>query len=202
MTSTFSANLEYWPLDRLIPHARNARTHSEAQVAQIAGSIAEFSFVNPVLVGDDGVIVAGHGRVLAARKLGLSEAPVIVLAHLSPTQRRALMMPTIELLRMQAGTMNCWRPNWLRSAMRTSSSDCLVSTRLNWIACSTARRKRMKTPTRLPMRQQLDPSERIAPIVARKCQVAAGCISPDPTQCKQALADLLTVMDQMSGKSS
>ena len=88
----FSALVEYWPLDRLIPHARNARTHSEAQVAQIAGSIAEFGFVNPVLVGDDGVIVAGHGRVLAARKLGLSEAPVIVLAHLSPTQRRALMI--------------------------------------------------------------------------------------------------------------
>src|SRR3954471_1140772 len=88
----FSADIEHWPLDRLIPHARNARTHSEAQVAQIAGSIAEFGFVNPVLVGDDGVIVAGHGRVLAARKLGLSEAPVIVLAHLSPTQRRALMI--------------------------------------------------------------------------------------------------------------
>src|SRR3954464_11815910 len=84
--------VERWPLDRLIPHARNARTHSEAQVAQIAGSIAEFGFVNPVLVGDDGVIVAGHGRVLAERKLGLSDAPVIVLAHLSPTQRRALMI--------------------------------------------------------------------------------------------------------------
>jgi DNA modification methylase len=54
--------------------------------------IAEFGFVNPVLVGDDGVIVAGHGRVMAARKLGLSEAPVIVLSHLSPTQRRALMI--------------------------------------------------------------------------------------------------------------
>jgi phage terminase large subunit GpA-like protein len=65
-----------WPLERLIPHARNARTHSDEQVAQIAGSIAEFGFVNPVLVGDDGVIVAGHGRVMAARKLGLSEAPV------------------------------------------------------------------------------------------------------------------------------
>ena len=64
MTSEFSANVERWPLDRLIPHARNARTHSEEQVAQIAGSIAEFGFVNPVLVGDDGVIVAGHGRVL------------------------------------------------------------------------------------------------------------------------------------------
>jgi DNA modification methylase len=84
--------LEHWPLDRLIPHARNSRTHSEEQVAQIAGSIAEFGFVNPVLVGDDGIIVAGHGRVLAARKLGLPEAPVIVLSHLSPTQRRALMI--------------------------------------------------------------------------------------------------------------
>jgi ParB-like chromosome segregation protein Spo0J len=76
MTSTFSASLEQWQLDRLIPHARNARTHSEEQVAQIAGSIAEFGFVNPVLVGDDGVMVAGHGRVMAARKLGLSEVPV------------------------------------------------------------------------------------------------------------------------------
>ena len=76
----------------MIPHARNARTHSEEQVAQIAGSIAEFGFVNPVLVGDDGVIVAGHGRVLAARKLGLPEVPVIVLSHLTPIQRRALMI--------------------------------------------------------------------------------------------------------------
>ena len=92
MTSQLSEQIERWPLDRLIPHARNARTHSETQVAQIAGSIAEFGFVNPVLVGDDGVIVAGHGRVLAARKLGLTEVPVIVLAHLSPTQRRALMI--------------------------------------------------------------------------------------------------------------
>ena len=92
MTMSFAGPVELWPLDRLIPHARNARTHSDAQVAQIAGSIAEFGFVNPVLVGDDGVIVAGHGRILAARKLGLDQAPVIVLAHLSPTQRRALMI--------------------------------------------------------------------------------------------------------------
>ncbi len=92
MTLSFPDRVERWPLARLIPYARNARTHSESQVAQIAGSIAEFGFVNPVLVGDDGVIVAGHGRVLAARKLGLSEAPVIVLSHLTPTQRRALMI--------------------------------------------------------------------------------------------------------------
>src|SRR5262245_18520260 len=92
MTAQFPSALEHWPLERLIPHARNARTHSDVQVAQIAGSIAEFGFVNPVLVGDDGVIVAGHGRVLAARKLGLPEVLVIVLSHLTPTQRRALMI--------------------------------------------------------------------------------------------------------------
>src|SRR6476619_2930905 len=92
MTPQFPNAVERWPLERLIPHARNARTHSEVQVAQIAGSIAEFGFVNPVLVGDDGIIVAGHGRILAARKLGLTEAPVIVLSHLTPTQRRALML--------------------------------------------------------------------------------------------------------------
>ena len=92
MNSVAPISVEHWPLDRLIPHARNARTHSEDQIAQIAGSIAEFGFVNPVLVGDDGVIVAGHGRVLAARKLGLAQAPVIVLSHLTPTQRRTLMI--------------------------------------------------------------------------------------------------------------
>ena len=68
MTSQLADKVERWPLDRLIPHARNARTHSDAQVAQIAGSIAEFGFVNPVLVGDDGIIVAGHGRILTMTK--------------------------------------------------------------------------------------------------------------------------------------
>ena len=92
MTQEFNPSIEHWPLDRLIPHTRNARTHCDQQVAQIAGSIAEFGFVNPVLIGDDGVLVAGHGRVMAAQKLGLSEVPVIVLAHLTPVQRRAMMI--------------------------------------------------------------------------------------------------------------
>jgi DNA modification methylase len=84
--------IQRWPLDRLIPYARNPRTHSEEQVAQIAASIAEFGFVNPVLVGADGVIIAGHARVMAARKLGMGEVPVIVLDHLTPAQRRALVI--------------------------------------------------------------------------------------------------------------
>jgi len=81
--------IELWPLDRLVPFARNPRTHSDAQVAQIAASIAEFGFNCPVLVDSKAGIVAGHGRLLAARKLGLTEVPVIVLDHLSKTQRRA-----------------------------------------------------------------------------------------------------------------
>lgn len=84
--------IETRPTGRLIPYVRNARTHSPDQVAQIAASIAEFGFVNPVLIGSDDVIVAGHGRVMAAERLGLAEVPVIVLSHLSEAQRRALVI--------------------------------------------------------------------------------------------------------------
>jgi DNA modification methylase len=84
--------IEQWPTNRLLPYARNARTHSDAQIAQIAASIAEFGFTNPILVGSDGVIVAGHGRLAAAAKLGISTVPVVVLNHLTPTQRRALVI--------------------------------------------------------------------------------------------------------------
>jgi site-specific DNA-methyltransferase (adenine-specific) len=84
--------IEQWPTAKLLPYARNARTHSEDQVAQIAASIAEFGFTNPILAGSDGIIVAGHGRLAAAQKLGLERVPVVVLDHLSQTQRRALVI--------------------------------------------------------------------------------------------------------------
>ncbi|GAB1382166.1 DNA modification methylase [Burkholderiales bacterium] len=84
--------IEQWPTAKLVPYARNARMHSDAQVAQIAASIAEFGFTNPILAGSDGVIVAGHGRLAAAQKLGLDAVPVVVLDHLTPTQRRALVI--------------------------------------------------------------------------------------------------------------
>ena len=88
----FAERIEHWPIDKLLPYARNARQHSDEQIAQIAASIAEFGFVNPILTGADGVLVAGHGRLAAARKLGLSTVPVVVLDHLTPTQRRALVL--------------------------------------------------------------------------------------------------------------
>jgi DNA modification methylase len=85
-------NIQQIELEQLVPYARNARTHSETQVAQIAGSIAEFGFVNPVLVGGDNIIIAGHGRVMAAKKLGLKTVPTIKLDHLTENQRRALVI--------------------------------------------------------------------------------------------------------------
>lgn len=76
----------------LIPYVNNSRTHSDEQIAQIAASIQEFGFTNPVLVGTDNVLIAGHGRVLAARKLRLKEVPCMVVDGLSETQRRALVL--------------------------------------------------------------------------------------------------------------
>ena len=90
--SWLADKIEQWPTGKLLPYARNARTHSEEQVAQIAASIAEFGFTNPILAGSDGIIVAGHGRLAAAQKLGLERVPVVVLDHLTPTQRRALVI--------------------------------------------------------------------------------------------------------------
>src|SRR4026209_1934340 len=84
--------LEFWPVDRLIPSPRNARTHSAAQVAEIAGSIRAFGFTNPILAGEDGDVIAGHGRLAAARSLGLAEVPVIPLSGLTETQRRQLVL--------------------------------------------------------------------------------------------------------------
>ncbi len=89
--------IEIWPIDRLIPYVRNARTHSAEQVAQIAASIVEFGFNAPILVASDAGIVAGHGRLLAARKLGLAEVPVVVLDRLSETQRRAYIIADNKL---------------------------------------------------------------------------------------------------------
>jgi hypothetical protein len=90
--TSMDLKIETRPVDRLIGYSGNARTHSDEQVAQIAASIAEFGFVNPILIGSDDVVIAGHGRLLAARHLGLAEVPVIVLDHLSEAQRRALVI--------------------------------------------------------------------------------------------------------------
>jgi DNA modification methylase len=107
-----------WPVERLIPYARNARTHSDEQVAQIAASIAEFGWTNPILAGSDGIIIAGHARLLAARKLGITEVPVIVLDHLTETQRRALVLADNRLA-LNAG----WDEEMLRVELESIRDD-------------------------------------------------------------------------------
>ena len=94
--------IEYRPIAALTPYARNARTHSAAQIALIAGSIREFGFTNPVLVGGESGIIAGHGRVLAARQLGLATVPVIELNHRTEAQKRAFVLADNQLA-LQAG---------------------------------------------------------------------------------------------------
>ncbi len=89
--------IEILPTASLVPYARNARTHSDAQVAQIAGSMREFGWTNPVLIDGQGGIIAGHGRVLAAMKLGITEAPCIRLGHMTDTQRRAYVLADNKL---------------------------------------------------------------------------------------------------------
>jgi len=110
--------IEIWPTDRLVPYVKNARTHSPEQVAQIAASIVEFGFVNPILVDSQDGIIAGHGRLLAARKLGLAEVPVVVLGHLSETQRRAYIIADNKLA-LNAG----WDEETLRVEMAGLAVD-------------------------------------------------------------------------------
>lgn len=97
ITPSTRLKVEYRKVADLIPYARNARTHSDEQVSRIAGSIQEFGWTNPILVDGTNGILAGHGRLAAARKLGMSEVPVIELAGLSKTQKRAYILADNKL---------------------------------------------------------------------------------------------------------
>jgi DNA modification methylase len=89
--------IEHWKLTKLSPYSNNPRRHPEAQIAQIAGSIAQFGFTSPILIDSEGSIIAGHGRYLAALKLGLEAAPVIILDHLSEIEKRAYLLADNKL---------------------------------------------------------------------------------------------------------
>ena len=95
--AAMARRIELWPLDRLVPYDRNPRTHSAAQVEQIAAAMLEYGFTNPILVDGEAGILAGHGRLMAARRLGLEQVPVVVLDHLTPAQRRAYVIADNQL---------------------------------------------------------------------------------------------------------
>jgi DNA modification methylase len=108
----------YLPIEQLFPYARNSRTHSDAQIAQIAASIREFGWSNPILVDGECSIIAGHGRVLAARQLGMPAVPCIRLGHLTPTQRKALIIADNKLA-LNAG----WDDELLSLELQDLASD-------------------------------------------------------------------------------
>ena len=110
--------IEHWPLEKLVAYAQNPRTHSDAQVAQIAASIAEFGFNNPILVDTKAGIIAGHGRLLAARKLQLEQVPVIVLDHLTEAQKRAYIIADNQLA-LNAG----WDDDLLRAELAALQAE-------------------------------------------------------------------------------
>jgi ParB-like chromosome segregation protein Spo0J len=105
--------IERWPIERLVPRANNPRTHSLEQIANIAASIRELCFKNPILVGSDDDVIAGHARLLASRKLGMADVAVIVLKHLSSAQRRALVIADNQLFIAGAG----WDEEMLRAEL-------------------------------------------------------------------------------------
>ena len=92
MAKTDNPNYKTVFVSDLIPYARNSRTHSEVQVNKIASSIKEFGFLNPILIDKDNGIIAGHGRVMAAKKLGLKEVPILLVEHLTEAQKRAYII--------------------------------------------------------------------------------------------------------------
>jgi site-specific DNA-methyltransferase (adenine-specific) len=110
--------VERWPVDKLVPYARNSRTHSDTQVAQIAASIKEWGWTTPVLVSEDGTLIAGHGRVMAARKLGLPEVPVMVARGWTEAQRRAYVLADNQLA-LNAG----WDMDLLSIEMQDLNAD-------------------------------------------------------------------------------
>ena len=113
LTIAMAKRIELWPLERLKPYERNARTHSAEQVAQIAASIVEFGFTNPILVDSSDGIIAGHGRLSAAQELGLKTVPVVVLDHLSNRQRKAYILADNQLA-LNAG----WDTDLLRAELQ------------------------------------------------------------------------------------
>lgn len=97
LSPRMAQRIELWPVDRLRPYERNARTHGADQLAQLQASIKEFGFTAPILVDSDDGILAGHGRLEAARALGMTEVPVVVLDHLTAEQRRAYVLADNKL---------------------------------------------------------------------------------------------------------
>ena len=138
--TALAERIELWPLDRLRPYERNPRTHSEDQVAQLAASMVEFGFTNPILVDETSGILAGHGRLMAARQLGLAEVPVVRLEHLSEAQKRAYIIADNSL------------------ALQSAWDEQLLAEEVGWLRASNKTRARVAgpRPASRPVAQRVD----------------------------------------------
>ena len=134
LTTATTPDLTHRPLASLKPYARNARTHSKAQVAQIAKSIERFGFTNPVLVSDEGQIVAGHGRVEAARLLGLETVPTLALSHLSETERRAYVLADNKLAANAGWDQELLALELVRAVLADEAQDAIARVRVLYLA--------------------------------------------------------------------
>ena len=118
LNTRMADRIEIWPVGKLVPYDRNPRTHSPEQISQISASIAEFGFLNPILVDTTAGIIAGHGRLQAAKQLGLAQVPVVVLDHLTEAQKRAYVIADNKLA-LNAG----WDEDLLRSEMTALAAE-------------------------------------------------------------------------------
>jgi hypothetical protein len=177
--AALAERIELWPIDRLRPYERNPRTHSEAQVDQIAASMVEFGWTNPILIDENAGILAGHGRLLAARKLGLAEVPVIRFEHLSEAQKRAYILADNQIA-LQAGWDDALLAEEL-AWLRDERFDLAGSMRRSWSECwrsPMVRRRAMRPRTRFQNRPRTrSPARAIsgssAPIVC--CAATPRC---------------------------
>jgi hypothetical protein len=110
--------LQFWPLARLKPYDKNPRTHSPEQIDKLAGLILEFGFTRPVLVDEKGGILAGHGAMKAAEKLGMPKVPVVELTHLTPAQKRAYIIAD-----NQVGLESDWDEDLLRGELQALAAE-------------------------------------------------------------------------------
>lgn len=167
------SQIETWPIDRLRPYARNAKIHGTDQVAKIAASMAKFGWTVPCMVADDGELIAGHGRVLAAAMLGLKDVPVIRLSHLDEAERRAYRIADNKLTELGE-----WDEAMLRDEIagcwpRISTCRCWASPTRIWTPCCAIRIRPKAARSRAKMTFRNRRS--------RRCRWRATCGSSDRT---------------------
>jgi ParB-like chromosome segregation protein Spo0J len=156
--------IEQIPINDLTPYARNSRTHSAEQITQVANSIQEFGFTNPVLIDKDGGIIAGHGRVMAAKQLGIDQVPCIRLGHLSEAQKRAYVIADNKLAENSG-----WDEELLALEIEELEQQNLNLQLLGFSDRALQKLKTLDDLGDIPMPNDDDPADKKTIVVCQKC---------------------------------